>query len=141
MRLDDRTGNRQTHPHTAGLRGVEGIEEVLHARRREAWTRVPHLDEHSVRFGFLAADEQLSRSLARAGHRLDCVDDQVEDHLLELDPICLDERQALCELRRTATRLSVVSPRVSPITSRIASLTSRFSLRGGVFRMRPRIRS
>ena len=45
------------------------------------------------------ADQQLSRPLADAAHRFDGVDDQVEDHLLQLDSISLNERQALRELR------------------------------------------
>ena len=34
-----------------------------------------------------------------AVHRFDGVDDQVEDHLLQLDPVRMNERQALRELR------------------------------------------
>ena len=34
-----------------------------------------------------------------AAHRLDGIDDQVEDHLLQLHPIALNERQALRQLR------------------------------------------
>ena len=42
---------------------------------------------------------QLSRPLADAAHRLDGVEDQIENYLLELDSISLNERQAFCELR------------------------------------------
>ena len=49
--------------------------------------------------GCPGADQQFACPLAGAAHRLHGVDDQVENHLLELNPISLNERQALCELR------------------------------------------
>src|ERR1700756_5733606 len=42
---------------------------------------------------------QLSRSLANPAHRFDGVDDQVKDHLLQLDAISFNGRKALSELR------------------------------------------
>src|SRR5258705_3173886 len=44
VRFDDRTADRQAHPQTARLRRVEGLEYALKSRRREAWTRISHLD-------------------------------------------------------------------------------------------------
>jgi hypothetical protein len=35
----------------------------------------------------LGSDQQLARTLARSAHRLYSVEDQVEHHLLKLDPI------------------------------------------------------
>src|SRR6266403_5182474 len=44
VRFDDRTADRQAHPQTARLRGVDGRENVLESLRREAWTPISHLD-------------------------------------------------------------------------------------------------
>src|SRR3954471_23824679 len=47
----------------------------------------------------MAAYEQFSLPLVDLTHRFDGIDDQVKQHLLQLDPITLDARQALCQLR------------------------------------------
>src|SRR6266481_4285310 len=44
VRFDDRTADRQAQPQTARFRRVEGLENVLESLRREAWTRISHLD-------------------------------------------------------------------------------------------------
>ena len=71
---------------------------MLDVRRRQPRTRVSHANEHTARLGFSAADQQFARALVDAAHCLDGIDDQVEDHLLQLDTISLNERQALGQL-------------------------------------------
>src|SRR5258707_11167077 len=44
MRFDNRPADRQSKPQTARFRGVERLEHALKSRRREAWTRISHLD-------------------------------------------------------------------------------------------------
>src|SRR4051812_28070567 len=44
VRFDDRTADRQAYPQTVRLRRVEARENVLESLRREAWTRISHLD-------------------------------------------------------------------------------------------------
>ena len=44
VRFDDRPADRQAHPQTARFRRVEGLENVLESLRRDAWTRISHLD-------------------------------------------------------------------------------------------------
>ena len=63
-----------------------------------ARTRIPHRDDYDVRPGFTGADQQFSRPVADAAHCFDRIDDQVQDHLLQLDSISSYERQALREL-------------------------------------------
>src|SRR5882672_569094 len=98
VRFDDRTADRQAHPQTAKLRRVEGLEHALKSRRREAWTRIAHLDRHAIWF-VAGADEQFPLLFADVAHRFDRVDDQVKQDLLQLDPVSLDTRQALRKLR------------------------------------------
>src|SRR5258708_6700403 len=99
MRFDDRTADRQPHPQTAGLRRVEGGEEVLETRRVQAWPRILHRDQHAIRIGLTGGDEQLSRPFRDRAHRLDSVDDEIKDDLLQLYAISFDERQTLPEGR------------------------------------------
>ena len=61
--------------------------------------RIHHRNPHAAGFGFPGADQQISRSLADAAHCLDGVDDEVQDHLLQLDAIAVNERQTVRELR------------------------------------------
>src|SRR5712671_2112899 len=98
MRFDNRPTDRQPKPQAARFRGIERLEHSLKSRRREARTRIPHLDRHAIRF-VTAADEQFPLLFADVAHRFDGIDDQVEQYLLQLDPISLNARQALRQLR------------------------------------------
>src|SRR5258706_1084563 len=98
MRFDNRPADRQPKPQTARFRGVESFEHAVKIRRREAWTRISHPYEHAARVSLPAADEQLSRPVAGAAHCLDGIHDQIEDHLLQLYPVALNERQAVREV-------------------------------------------
>src|ERR1700688_4544790 len=44
MRFDNRPADRQPKPQTARPRRVEGRENLIENLRREAWTRISHLD-------------------------------------------------------------------------------------------------
>src|SRR5258706_14143999 len=94
VRFDDRTADRQAHPQTVRFRGVERLEHALESLRREAWTRISHLDCHAIRF-VTGADEQFPLLFADVAHRFDGIDDQVKQYLLQLDTISLDTRQTL----------------------------------------------
>src|SRR5277367_6443733 len=99
MSFDDRTADRKAHSQAAGLCRVEGLEEALETRWSQSRTRILHRNEHAVRLGFPGAYQQFTRPLPGAAHCFDGVDDQVKDHLLQLNPVSFNERQALCELR------------------------------------------
>src|SRR5882672_3906715 len=99
VRFDDRPADRQTKPQAAWLCGVERLEHPLESRRREAWTRIPYLDRHAIRF-VTTANEQFPLLFADVAHRFDAIDDQVKQYLLQLDPISPDMRQALRQLRQ-----------------------------------------
>src|SRR6266478_532933 len=96
--FDNRAADREAHAHAVGLRRVEGVENVLESLRRQSRTRISHPYEHAARVSLPAADEQLSRPVAGAAHCLDGIHDQIEDHLLQLYPVALNERQAVREV-------------------------------------------
>src|ERR1700756_1278854 len=70
MRFDNRPADRQPKPQTARFRGVESFEYALKSRRREARTRIAHLDRHAVGF-VTGADEQFPLLFAGVAHRFD----------------------------------------------------------------------
>src|SRR5215831_14207465 len=96
--FDNRTADRKSHTHSIGLGGVERVEKELKALRAQPWAGISHSDDNTANV-FDGADEQLSRPFTGAAHRFDGIDDQVEHHLLQLDFISLDARQAFRELR------------------------------------------
>ena len=67
-------------------------------RWRQSRTRISHRDERAAGLGFAGTNDQLSRPIARSAHCLDSVHDQVEDHLLQFDPVSCNERQGVREL-------------------------------------------
>jgi hypothetical protein len=76
--FDDGPADREPQPQAAGLGGVEGREQLLQRLCRQSRTRVCHRDEHSSGAVPAGADQQVSRGLAGARHRLDSVDDEIE---------------------------------------------------------------
>src|SRR4051794_38428770 len=91
MRFDNRATDRQSHPQTAGLRRVEGVEDAIETFRGQPRARVLHLDENTVWCSLSGGDKHLSGSVRDRTHCLDRIDNQVEDHLLQLDAIALDK--------------------------------------------------
>ena len=52
MGVDDGPADRQPHPHAAGLRRVESIENTLDIFRINAGPRIAHRDKDAICFGF-----------------------------------------------------------------------------------------
>ena len=89
MGVDDRPANRQPHPRAAGLRGVECIEHALEMRRIYARPGIAHChkDASAVLFG---ADQQLSYLCLTRAHCFERVQEQVQNHLLQLNSIAVN---------------------------------------------------
>ena len=65
---------------------------MLEGARVEPGPQISHGDLHAIRPIALAADEQVASAIAHLAHRFDGVDDQVENHLLQLHAVALDIR-------------------------------------------------
>src|SRR5262250_2317544 len=61
MGVDDRPADRQPHPHAAGFRRVECLENALQMRRVDTRPGIAHCHEDAC-VVLLGADRQLSRS-------------------------------------------------------------------------------
>ena len=98
MGFDDRAADRKSEAQSVRLRRVEGLEEIRLDSRRKPWTRVAYGDEDVARLGLARRDPQFARALAQAAHGLDGVQRQVEEDLLQFDPVAANGRQAFCKL-------------------------------------------
>src|SRR3954471_6372887 len=102
VRLDDGTGDRQSHAHPVGLGGEEGIEQLMHILGIDANPIVPHLYPHLAVFVLARPDQQFTAAVGNGCHGLDAVDRQIHDHLLQLDPVAEHHRQRGRELKPQA---------------------------------------
>jgi hypothetical protein len=93
MGIDDGPADRQPHPHSAGLRCVESLENALDMLRIDARPGIANRDEDAIRLRLLGADQQLSRPRLDRAHCFDCVQHQVQDDLLQLNTIPLYGKQ------------------------------------------------
>src|ERR1700742_2809804 len=80
--FDDRTTDRQPQSQTVRLGSVEGVEKAIEGGRCQSGTRILHSHKHGARLLHPAADEQLPRPVTYATHRLDRINDQIENNLL-----------------------------------------------------------
>ncbi len=95
MSFDDRTTDRQTDPHAFLLGGVERVEQPMDVFRLHADTTVA--DRKFDIAAVMPAHPNLQLRLIRLKlfHRIDAVEHQVQQHLLDLHPISQQRRQAL----------------------------------------------
>jgi len=92
MSLGDRAADGKSHADSIGLGRVEGLEQAIQVRRIYSGAGVFHFDEHVVRISLTGDNCELSGSVADSVHCLDSIDDQIHDHLLQLDPIRRNKR-------------------------------------------------
>ena len=94
MRLDDRPANREPESDAVSLGGEERLEQTFHFVRRNPGAVVLDRDFHRP---CDPRRERAPRSFWAAvslGKRIECVDLEIEQHLLQMDPIGMHERQA-----------------------------------------------
>src|SRR3974377_1498174 len=96
MRLDDGAADGQPHAAALSFGGKEGIEYSVGFARRQPHSGIAYGNLHSAVLSWLRLNRE---DPARGIHRLDAVEHQVHQDLLELNPIGVDLRQALSRLR------------------------------------------
>src|SRR6266849_3316013 len=90
MSLDDRAADRQSHTHSFGLGGVEGVEDAVHVGWIESRTDICDRDQHVARLLELRSNSQYPRPVHDRAHCLDAIHDQIEDDMLQLDTVARD---------------------------------------------------
>ena len=99
MRLYDRAADRETHAHPLRLGRIESVEEMLQIFCTQPRTRILYRDKYPLRFIRAGSNQQLAYIRAGSTHRLDRVHHQIENDLLQLDPVCQNDRHIIGELR------------------------------------------
>src|SRR5262249_23184885 len=98
MSLDDRPADRQAHPHSVRLGREKRIEDALDVLRIDPGAGILHRYQHpflGTGFGF---HPQKPLTRRRRRHRVYGIDRQIQDDLLQLDPIAEDPRELACKL-------------------------------------------
>src|SRR3981081_3228029 len=86
MGLNDRTADRQAHPHTARFCSEQWIEYPLELLRADSCSGVRHRYDDVRAVADPAPHPQAAPPILPP-HRIDRVGDQVQKHLLQLDSI------------------------------------------------------
>src|SRR3977135_3814336 len=92
MCLDDRAADRQSHAHAAGFGSEEGVEQPVRVLGGNPDTAVFHCYQNLACFVLMRSDHQFARPVRDRLHRLDAVHYQIDNHMLQLDPISEDGR-------------------------------------------------
>ena len=98
MGLDDRSADRQAHAHAAGFGSEECVEQPVGILGGQSDAAIAYRDQNLAGFLLVRPDHQLAQPVRDRLHRFDAVDDEIEDDLLQLDPVAEDQAQGRGEL-------------------------------------------
>src|ERR1700736_4078093 len=96
MRLYYGMADGEPHSDAFRLRGKEWFKDVVCQPRLNSWSRVLHLDQHTICV-FCRSDHKLPWSFGRQSHGFNGVHDQVNQHLLQLHLVAGHAREIRCE--------------------------------------------
>jgi hypothetical protein len=95
----DRPADREAHTHAIRFGGEEGVEQLGRILRRYPDPAIRHTYEHLLWIVLTRSDHQFARPIRDRLHCFHAVHHQVDDHLLQLDPIAQDHGQSGRQLR------------------------------------------
>src|SRR5579885_1644850 len=75
------------------LRRIEGVENVVQVLTRNAAPRVSHVELNPSAWRLFAQSMGADRELSTAGHCVKRIQEEIEQHLLDLLPIDGNERE------------------------------------------------
>src|ERR1700719_3447175 len=88
--IDDRPADRKSHTHAAGFGGEEGGEQPVRILGGDPDAAIRYTYEHLFGLVLAGSDHQFAWPIRDRLHRFNAVHHQVNDHLLQLDPITKD---------------------------------------------------
>jgi len=86
----DRTADRQPHPKAAGLGGKEGVEQPVCILGGDPDAAIRNAQQYLVHLFLTRSDHQFPRPIGDRLHCFNTVHHEVDDHLLQLDPVTKD---------------------------------------------------
>src|SRR4029077_16269468 len=97
MTLHNRATDGEAYSHAGGLGRVERVEKSVRVTSIEPNPRITHAQMYISRVG-AGGDHQLSRTIFDGAHGIARIQQQVEDHLLELHAVASHRRQVIGQL-------------------------------------------
>ena len=111
VRLDDRAGDRQAHAHAVRLGGEERVEDPRERAGGDAGAGVAHGDLDGLRAVEPRGHADAPIVRARAVERVHAVENEVEQHLLQMHAVATDVRQIA---RHVHVQLHLPRRRIDP---------------------------
>ena len=87
MGLNNGTADGESHAHAARLGGVERVKDLAYVFGSRPGPRVFDRYLHLIRINVPGGDQQFPWPLTYTAHSFDRIHDQVQHHLLQLNPI------------------------------------------------------
>jgi hypothetical protein len=93
MSFNDGVTDCQPHSHALGFRGEEAFEDAVPVCRVKTNTGIRHVDDDVALIVELRTNRQDTWAVSDRTHRVDAIHDQIENDLLQLDPVRRDGRK------------------------------------------------
>ncbi len=95
MTFDNGATDGQPDTHPAILGGVKRFEKLVQVLRSKTHACVLYAQAHLITFVSFGSDDQLSRTIVYAAHRVGGIQEQIQHDLLKLDTIGRDRREVV----------------------------------------------
>src|SRR6202166_3089243 len=99
MALDYGTADRKSDSHAVVLGCIKSLKKSVHSLGIKADARILYDEPHLIVCTALRSDLQLHWTIVHRAHGVRGVLEQIQDHLLKLEPLYGHHREAVCEFR------------------------------------------
>src|SRR6266850_3988979 len=100
MRLYDGSTDREPQPYSPVLGAYKRVEDAIRVSRIEADAGVPHRNHQLRRLTISGSDQHFTRLPPGPSHGLTTVENQIKQHLLQLDTVAQQGREIFGQVRR-----------------------------------------
>jgi hypothetical protein len=99
MALDYGTTDGESDSHAVVLSCIKSLKESVHSLGINADARILYGEPHLIVRASFRSDPQLPWTIVHGAHGVPGVLEQIQDHLLKLDPVPSHYREIVCEFR------------------------------------------